>query len=174
MRGLLLILGLVLFLDASLRLVPEGVGGEAEILKAPAPRLALSTPSQEHRDRLLALLLPPAPEKDARTEENEPEAPAIKENEQEGRLRELFVDRHRFRLRACFLPKGGMAFAALERIDADSGAQSLERLQLTDPLGPYTVNSIGNLSVTLGAPDGREIELRLFDADPENRAGKGL
>ena len=170
-RGLLLALGLVLLLDGVIRLLPEGVGDGTNPLSAPPPQLALQAPPQESRDRLLALLLPPAPEPEKSSEEDGPEAPAVKEDEQEGRLGELFVDRHRFRLRACFLPEGGAAFAALERIDADSGAQSLERLQLADPLGPYTVNSIGHRSVTLGAPDGREIELRLFEADPENKAG---
>ena len=170
-RGLLLSLGFVLLLDGALRLLPEGVGDGAEALNASALQLALRTPSQESRDRLLAVLSPPAQEKVASTEEKGPEAPEVKEDEQEGRLGELFVDRHRFRLRACFLPKGGVAFAALERIDADSGAQSLERLAQADRLGPYTVSSIGKRSITLKAPDGREIELRLFEADPENNTG---
>jgi hypothetical protein len=170
-RGLLLALGLVLLLDGALRLFPEGVGDGAEALNASAPQLALRTPSQESRDRLLALLSPPTPEPEKSSEEDSPEVPTVKEDEQEGRLGELFVDRHRFRLRACFTTMGRAAFAAIERVDADSGAQSMERLQLEDSLGPYKVDSIGQRSVTLRARDGREIELRLFEANPENKTG---
>ena len=171
MRGLLLTLGLLLLLDAALRLVPEGVGDGAETLNASAPQLALRAPSQERRDRLLALLQPPAPEPESNPKEAQEKTLAVKEDEQEGRLGELFIDRHRFRLRACFLPEGGVAFAALERIDADNGSQSLQKLEQADQFGPYTVNSIGSRSITLGAADDRKIELRLFEADPENKAG---
>lgn len=173
LSGLLLTLGLALIVDAALRLIPEGIEDGPGVISASAlaPQLTISTPTQESRDRLLNSLLPPAPESTTASEEDEPEAQAIKEDEQEGRLGELFVNRHRFRLRACFLTESGMAFAALERIDGDNGAQSLQRLQLADLLGPYAVTSIGKQSVSLRTPDGREIELRLFEADPEKKAG---
>lgn len=175
--GLLGALALALCLDAALRLWPTSDDGDRALSQAAAPTLAAPRPEPDDLDTLLAQLQPPAPEDDAaareaaRREAEKNATPAIKEEEQAGRLAELFIDRHRFRLRACFASGDGMPFAAVERIDADSGARSLDRLQEADPLGPYTVDSIDRRSLRLSAPDGRTIELRLFELDPQARAG---
>lgn len=175
--GLLGVLALGLCLDAALRLWPMSDNSDRESPQAAAPAMAAPRPEPSALDALLAQLEPPAAEDDAEAREaarlaaKKNAAPAIKEEEQAGRLAELFIDRHRFRLRACFASGAGLPFAAVERIDADSGARSLDRLQEADPLGPYTVDSIGSRSLTLSAPDGRTIELRLFELDPKPRAG---
>lgn len=175
--GLIGGVAIALCLDAALRLWPISDDGDQAASQAAAPTLAAPRPEPSALDTLLAQLQPPAPEDNAaareaaRLEAEKNATPALKEEEQAGLLAELFIDRHRFRLRACFASSDGLPFAAVERIDADSGARSLDRLEEADPLGPYTVNSIDRRSLTLSAPDGRTIELRLFELDPQPRAG---
>jgi hypothetical protein len=169
--GLLGALVLSLCLDAAVRLWPRTSLDDEPTQPASEPRLASTRPSSEELAALLALLLPPEADPLSAGDTRPSAEPPVVEKEQEGLLAELFINQHRFRLRACFKRSGEPAFAAIERIDADSGARSFDRIRAKDTLGPYTVNSINQRSLKLAAPDGRTIELQLFKLDPQPRVG---
>lgn len=171
--GVLAALSFGLCLDAALRLWPTSDDSDWNRSHNAALELSAPRPESSALDILLAQVQPPTPKDDTATRigADKNTAPAIKEEEQAGQLAELFIDRHRFRLRACFANGDRLTFAAVERVDADSGVYSIERLQPTDQLGPYAVESIDRRSLTLSAPDGRTIELRLFELDPQPTAG---
>lgn len=164
-------IALGLCVDGAARLWPNAPQESALDMNSVAPSLEILRPAASDLEAVLAILEPKAPEAENAKELAADTSQAIMEDAQNGLLTELFIDRHRFRLQACFSRMGEAPFAALQRIDADGGGSTLERLEEYDVLGPYTVKLITHKSITLSAEDGRTIELTLFDPNPKTSAG---
>lgn len=162
--GLLGVLALILCVDAKHRMWPSTDSAEASPYQPSEQRLNAPRPSTTDLNDLLRLLSPPEPKPQVVDLQEKP-MPEVDEERQEGLLAELFVDRHRFRLRACFNRSGEAPFAAMEKMDAESLTRTLKRVEAGNFLGPYKVESVNAKSINLSGPGNRGIELKLFEAD---------